>query len=108
MKRKSPQQKKAESYAKDRRSTYGNNAKAARKAVPLRRQQRSQAERRLARQRLSDAIAPDGDRDAVADAMVDAATVKRRKAWQKWPDEPLGEALRRKGKGPGSHDTPTG
>jgi hypothetical protein len=99
MKKKSPQQKKSESYAKDRRSVYGNNAKAARKAVPRNKRQRSQAERRLVRQRLDDAAPPDSDRDAVADAAADAVTVKRRKAWQKWPDEPLGVVLRRKGKG---------
>ncbi len=44
MNKKTPQEKKEESYEKDRRSTYGNNAKAARKAVPARKRQRSQAE----------------------------------------------------------------
>lgn len=94
MKRKTPQQKKGESLAKDRRSTYGNNAKAARKAVPARKRQRSQAERRLAKQELAGAA---GDENR-ADAMIDKVTLKRRKAWQKWPDEPLGEVLTRKGK----------
>lgn len=94
MKRKTPQQKKAESLAKDRRSTYGNNAKAARKAVPSRKRQRSQAERRLAKQELAGAAADENR----ADAMIDKVTLKRRKAWQKWADEPLGEVLTRKGK----------
>lgn len=94
MKRKTPQQKKAQSLAKDRRSTYGNNAKAARNAVPARKRQRSQAERRLAKQELAGA-AHDETR---ADAMVDKVTLKRRKAWQKMADEPLGEVLARKGK----------
>jgi len=34
MNRKTPQQKKAESYANDRRNTYGENDKASRKAIP--------------------------------------------------------------------------
>ena len=96
MKRKSPQQKKSESYAKDRRSTYGNNAKAAREAVPKRRQQRSQAERRLARQELAGAEAA---RDETrVDSMLARVRIKRLKAWKKVPDEPLGEVLDRKGK----------
>ena len=95
MKRKTPQQKKTESLAKDRRSIYGNNAKAARTAVPARKRHRSQAERRLAKQELAGAAATDESR---VDAMVDKVSVKRRKAWAKWPDEPLGDVLARKGK----------
>jgi hypothetical protein len=96
MQRKTPQQKKAESLAKDRRSIYGNNAKAARAAVPARKRSRSQAERRLAKQELAGASAANDE--SRVDAMIDKVTVKRRKAWQKWPDEPLGEVLSRKRK----------
>src|SRR5688572_20908694 len=96
MKRKAPQQKKAKSYAKDRRSTYGNNAKAARSAVPARKRHRSQAERRLAKQQLAGAAAADDD--SRVDLMLAQVAVKWRKAWQKWPDEPLGEVLARKPK----------
>src|SRR4051812_15468156 len=96
MKRKSPQQKKAESYAKDRRSTYGNNAKAARSAVPALKRQRSQAERRVAKQELGGA-ASIADENRV-DAMKNKVAQKRRKAWRKVPDEPLGDVLARKGK----------
>jgi hypothetical protein len=96
MKRKTPQQKKVESLKKDRRGTYGNNAKAARSAVPARKRHRSQAERRLAKQELAGAAAVEDE--SRVDAMIDKVNVKRRKAWQKWPDEPLGEVLTRKGK----------
>jgi hypothetical protein len=96
MKRKTPQQKKAQSYKKDRRSTYGNNAKAARSAVPARKRHRSQAERRLAKQELGGAAAARDE--SRVDAMVDKVAQKRRKAWQKWPDERLGDVLARKGK----------
>lgn len=93
MKRKTPQQKKAESLKKDRRSSYGNNAKAARTAVPARKRQRSQAERRLAKQELQGAA----EDETRVDDMRDKVAVKRHKAWQKSPDEPLGEMLARKG-----------
>jgi hypothetical protein len=96
MKRKTPQEKKAESYAKDRRSTYGNNAKAARNAVPKRKRTRAQAERRIAKQELGGAAAAE-DENRV-DGMLDRVAQKRRKAWVKWPDEPLGDVLQRKGK----------
>lgn len=96
MKRKTPQEKKAESYDKDRRSTYGNNAKAARSSVPKRKQGRAQVERRSAKQELAGpSAATDEGR---INAMIDKVAVKRRKAWQKWPDEPLGKVLARKGK----------
>jgi hypothetical protein len=96
MKRKTPQQKKAESLAKDRRSTYGNNAKAARKAVPKRRQQRAQAERRLAKQELAGASAA---RDETrVDAMLSRVRIKRLKAWKKQRDEALGVVLAQRGK----------
>jgi hypothetical protein len=98
MKRKTPQEKKSESYAKDRRSIYGNNAKAARKAVPKRKQVRSQNERRLGKQELAGTAAAD-DEDRV-DSMIDRVSVKRHKAWKKWPDAPLGEVLLKKGKRP--------
>jgi hypothetical protein len=98
MKRKTPQKKKSESYAKDRRSIYGNNAKAARKAVPKRKQVRSQNERRLAKQELAGAAAAYDE--ARVDSMVDRVSVKRHKAWKKEPDAPLGEVLAPKGKRP--------
>lgn len=98
VKRKTPQEKKSESYAKDRRSTYGNNAKAARKAVPKRKQVRGQNERRLAKQELAGAAAAHDE--ARVDSMLDRVSVKRHKAWKKFPDVPLGEVLAKKGKGP--------
>jgi len=94
MKRKTPQQKKAESLANDRRNAYGNSDKAARSAVPARKRHRSQAERRLAKQGLVGAAHD----EAQVDGAIGKVLLKRRNAWQKWPDEPLGEVLSRKGK----------
>ena len=96
MKRKTPRQKKSESYAKDRRSEYGNNAKAARNAVPKRKQQRSQSERRLAKIELAGPQAAADE--ARVDSMLSKVEIKRRKAWKKSPDTPLGQVLQRKGK----------
>jgi hypothetical protein len=96
MRRKTPQQKKAESYAKDRRNAYRNSDKAARSAIPKRRQQRNQAERRLAKQELGGtAAAADESR---VDSMLSQVRLERLKAWKKTPDEPLGRVLARKGK----------
>lgn len=81
-KRRSPQEKKALSYQKDRRSDHGQNDKAARRLVPLR--------KALANRRLRHA-----DKQALAD--IDAAVddtpppPKDRDRFEKWPDQKLGE-----------------
>jgi len=49
----SPQEKKAFSYANDRRNAYGQNNKAARKLIPLRKAQESRQDRRKVAQGLS-------------------------------------------------------
>jgi hypothetical protein len=98
MRRKTPQQKKAESYAYDRRNTYGENDKASRKGIPRRRQNRAQTERRIAREELA---GPEAAYDEVRlDRMLDRVALKRRKAWRKKPDQPLRVVLARKGKLP--------
>ena len=98
MNRKTPQQKKAESYAQDRRSIFGNNDKAARTTIPRNKRHRAQAERRLAKQLLGCA-----DAAIREESMIGAVAAKRRRAWRKWPDEPLGVVLARKGTGPAAH-----
>src|SRR3712207_7407484 len=50
----------------------------------------------------SGAATPDAEASAAAVAAATAA--KRRKAWQKWADEPLGIVLARKGVGPAADD----
>ena len=92
MHRKTPQEKKAESYAKDRRNTYGENAKSSRKNVARRKRARARSERRVARE----AFAP----SVIDEAWIDAAEVRAkrtyRKGWQKFPDEPLGDVVQAK------------
>ena len=92
MKRKSPQAKKALSYKKDRRNTYGENAKASRKGIPRKKRRQGRAERRLARTAF-----PPGATSIDLDRIDDVEArrlLKRRKAWiLKFPDQPLGEVL---------------
>lgn len=76
-----PQQKKALSYAKDRRYTYGQNAKAARRRIPLHRAQDIRAARH------NDKVAVvTGDLDGVAPQPP-------RRWWKKAVDEALGKVV---------------
>jgi hypothetical protein len=92
MKRKTPQEKKAESYAKDRRNTYGENAKSSRRNIARNQRLRNRAYRRIARQAFGSA-ATDDERVDAAEARV---KLKHRKGWRKVPDTPLGEVVRKK------------
>jgi hypothetical protein len=89
--RRSPQEEKALSYAKDRRYAYGNNAKAARKAVPRRKRSVNKANRHAGRQFLARARGPvDAGRAEDIEARLHG---RRPKRWRKWPDVPLGRLL---------------
>lgn len=92
MKRKTPQQKKAESYRKDRRNTYGENDKSSRKNIPLNQRLWNRAQRRLAREAFAAGTVDEERIDAVE------ARLKRKRlqAWRKWPDQPLGEVVKAK------------
>ena len=92
--RKSPQQKKSESYAKDRRNTYGENAKASRKNLPRKKRRQVREERRLANTQ----VVADGGVDLEMVDLAEAKLLKKRKnAWKlKSPDTPLGEVIERK------------
>jgi hypothetical protein len=85
--RRSPQDKKALSYKKDRRNSYGENAKASRNAIPRHKALSNRAIRRSANRALRDQGQDDSDN--VAQAM----SVKR---WRKVPDAQLGETVKRK------------
>ena len=91
--RRSPQEKKQLSYARDRRNDYGENDKASRKAIPLHKRKVVRAYRKLTKQQLPKnvhEVAP--DEADVIDARV--ASV-RRGEWRKFPDIPLGEFIER-------------
>lgn len=88
----SPQERKALSYAKDRRNTYGENDKASRKAIPLRKAQESRKDRHKVAQGL--AILPRLDEEA-ADLIESSARhdVHRVGGWKKAADDALGKVL---------------
>lgn len=92
--KRSPQEKKLLSLLKDRRNLYGENDKASRKAIPLRKAMAWREERRAARSALGQAIAaPEEAADVIeSDLRKD---IERARRWKKAPDAPLGEAIAR-------------
>ncbi|WP_433660453.1 hypothetical protein ACQPW1_47295 [Nocardia sp. CA-128927] len=92
MARRSPQEKKQLSYAKDRRNSYGENDKASRKNLPRKRARVHRANRHRAHTDLRGAI---GLLDVEAS---DAAEVRLRgrrpKTFAKHPDVPLAVHVR--------------
>jgi hypothetical protein len=103
--RRSPQEKKALSYARDRRNAYGESDKGSRKAIPLHKRLVSRANRHAARQQLSET----GDRVASerAERVEERVQGAKPKTWRKWPDQPLGQILEQKRQRRASHN-PTG
>lgn len=89
---KSPQEKKALSYALDRRNAHGENDKASRRLIPLRKAQESRQVRRKAAQALE--TLPRLDEEA-ADLAESSARhdVDRVGGWRKTPDGTLGEHI---------------
>ncbi len=82
----SPQEKKAYSYAKDRRNDYGENDKSSRKNIPLSKARAQRAVRRSDKSTLR------------SNPLSDAIPEKRQKpAWKKCPDLALGADLEFKG-----------
>ena len=83
--RKTPQEKKILSYAKDCRNTYGNNDKAARKRIPRRKQQQHQNERRVLKANLKKSV------EGVEDITLERPKIGM---WRKVPDEPLASRMK--------------
>ena len=85
-----PQEKKALSYAKDRRNSYGQNDKASRRLIPLRKAQDHRSQRRVASQSL--AFLTNLPEEAAARVESDVKrNVTRARAWKKSPDMPLAD-----------------
>ena len=94
MTRKTPQEKKRLSYERDRRNRYGQNAKASRRLIPLRKAKAKRSYRKRTNQILSAAAIS-------ADLLADNAPENRiagvaKKRWQKAPDVPLKDAIKAK------------
>lgn len=93
MRRRSPQEKKALSYSKDRRNTYGENDKASRKSVPQRKADVNRVYRRKINQILT--VAGNAALEGSEAAEGSVRSLKRND-WKKSPDTPLGEVVQRK------------
>ena len=88
----SPADKKALSYSKDRRNSYGENDKAARKAIPARKAGENRRNRRKAAQALD---AYENLDEGFADLMESSLThdIERVGGWKKSPDQPLADHI---------------
>ncbi|WFL76560.1 hypothetical protein P7228_11200 [Altererythrobacter arenosus] len=84
----SPAEKKALSYANDRRNAYGENDKAARKAIPARKAGENRKNRRKAAQALESYEALDEGSAALVESSL-THDVERVGGWKKCPDQPL-------------------
>jgi len=92
---KTPQQKKELSLERDRRNTYGENAKASRNSIPKSKQRSRQSERRSAKvplQAVRGAVTEEIAENSGIESRLDAIE-KRRRAFKKRPDQPLGLVL---------------
>ena len=83
-----PAEKKALSYAKDRRNSYGENDKASRKAIPKRKAIESRRVRHETKQVVTQI--PELD-EGVADVVESSVRqdISRVGGWKKAPDQPL-------------------
>jgi hypothetical protein len=91
---KSPQDKKALSYAEDRRNAYGENDKASRKAIPL----RKAGENRQNRRKIKQDFAGIPEMDEAEVALVESSArhdINRVGRWKKVPDVPLSDIVER-------------
>jgi hypothetical protein len=94
--RRSPQEKKALSYAKDRRNDYGENDKSSRKNIRRNKRAPNRADRHREHQTLAAAKGVKIVDDAVE--QVEAKLLAKKsmwltKRWRKYPDAPLGVVI---------------
>jgi hypothetical protein len=94
MRRKTPQEKKRQSYLKDRRNTYGENSKSSRKNIRRNKRHVIRANRRALHQGIAPATGPN-EPDVTETVELQVAR-KRPKRWTKLPDKPLGNVVQRK------------
>lgn len=87
---KSPQEKKQESYEKDRRNVFGENSKSSRKNIPRRKRSVASVNRVRAAQPLRQPVTDVDSQEAVQDAVQ----AKRPRQWRKSPDIPLTDHLK--------------
>jgi hypothetical protein len=90
--RRSPQDDKALSYAKDRRNNYGENHKSSLRNIALRKRLRLRAERHRVRQALGTARGrPNAARNQQVDEQSNLRSNPKAATFRKQPDRPLGD-----------------
>ena len=92
MPRKTPQQKKRDSYEKDRRNAYGESGARSRFAIARAKRNRRSRERAAARRAADVAV----DDPELAERMEGKAVAKHGGRWRKVPDQPLGAVIEQK------------
>src|SRR5436853_7877361 len=91
MRKRSPQEKKELSYAKDRRNRYGQNDKASRRSIRMNKAMRTRAHRHNVNQIFqSEAAGVNAEESELIELKVRG---QRRRQWYKSPDTPLGEVV---------------
>jgi hypothetical protein len=99
MARRDPQEKKAISYAKDRRNDYGENDKGSRKSIRRNKRFPNRADRHRERQVLATAVGLGVAAEAAEQAEVGLLAKKSMwmtKRWRKLRDAPLAEIVANK------------
>ena len=94
MNKRTPQEKKALSYQRDRRNSYGESPHGARKSIPKQKALRNRANRHEQNRPLNllgHALSED-----VADEVESRIHHRAPREWQKYPDAPLAEVISRK------------
>lgn len=89
---KTPQQKKSHSLKRDCRNVYGENDKAARKAIPLRKAKEIRSTRRKSNQAIAQVERLDEAQADVVESSV-RQDVHRLGSWTKLPDAPLEKTI---------------
>jgi hypothetical protein len=103
--RKTPQQKKALSYARDRRNSYGENNKASRKLIPRRKASEHRQDRhKLDQETRQLAIIDETAADIAASAIRQDLNRRKTWRWKKQPDRSLAEHLKWKRTTRAEHD----
>ncbi|WP_431955590.1 hypothetical protein [Nocardia lijiangensis] len=98
VRRRSPQEKKALSYVRDRRNDYGENDKSSRKNIPRTKRILNRVDRRCDREIIT-ATGGHVDLEAAEQAELELRTRKSKwsaTGWRKRPDTPLGEVVAHK------------
>jgi hypothetical protein len=91
-----PQERKALSYARDRRNDHGENDKSSRKNIRRNKRRPNRADRRREHQVLTAAEGSGTAMDTAEQAEIRLLAKKSMwmtKRWRKWPDAPLADVV---------------